>query len=205
MDMRELIKKDFGIDLPISGGFFNNSKDNPIVIDPSAGKWHRRVESLFLECICKGRGVSLEFLGCQRLKHNARTIDKIIIRTTEATAEEVVTQVEGFYFDVNECVKAGVEMTVADFPELWRELEARDTVFRMDFSQEMLNSGSKPGFGWAPCNGDGLFEEREAVWQRLFAGWISQKIALDSLTDLMERYYGELYPLNRALEGGTWR
>jgi hypothetical protein len=196
MDMRERIKKDFDVDLPISGGFTKNSRNNPIIIDTTAGKDYRRVEDLYLDCICMGRRVEKEFLGRESIKHNDRNIDWVIIKTTETTPTEIITQEEGYYFDVTECVNAGEKKTYRDFRELWREIEARDTVFRRHFDQVQL--GLKPRFSYAPFSGDGIFEGRDAVWQKLFAGQVSEEDALDSLTDLMEKYYSAPYALGRA-------
>jgi hypothetical protein len=84
--------------------------------------------------------------------------------------------------------------TYRAFPELISELDARDSVFRMDFkSKEHLSK-----LPWSISFGKGKLQmEGDEIWQQLFEGRISDETALDSMTDLMERYYGRTYPLSR--------
>jgi hypothetical protein len=128
-----------------------------------------------------------------------RKIERIKIRTQRATPQEIITQTENYYFDITDSVIPPTHRrkTHRDFPELINELEARDTVFRRNL--ESAQRREKPP--WIATFGKGdLQKEDEALWQKLFDGKLTEEGALGAMTDLMERYYGRRYPLNR-----TWR
>ncbi len=104
MFLRELIKNDFGVDLPIKGGM-GNSIDNPIIIEKSGFiNDYVATEYAVLKYLGLGRRIEWKTLGQQLLTHNNRTIDKIKIETKEATEEEIITQIENYYFDITECL-----------------------------------------------------------------------------------------------------
>ena len=103
MSIRELIYRDFGVDLPIKGGD-SNSIDNPIIIErQSMINDYIAVEYAFLKYIGIGRGIEWKVLGQELLSHNGRKIDKIKIETIETTENEIITQTENYYFDISEC------------------------------------------------------------------------------------------------------
>lgn len=79
--------------------------------------------------------------------------------------------------------------------DLINELEARDVVFRVDLDT-MQQRQKAP---WIATFGKGdLEKEDESLWQKVFDGQITEEFALDAMTDLMERYYGKRYSLDRA-------
>ncbi len=194
--IRQMLKRDFGVDLPISGGIGNSLAD-PIIIESPAGEDYQLIETEYLKYICLGRGVKWEFLKRESVESEGRNIDKVKIKTQETTQEEVVTQIENYYFDVTECIvpPSQRQKTHRDFPDLINELEARDTVFRMDFDSAKRRQKAP----WLASFGKGdMQKEDEALWQKLVTGLISEEDALSSMTDLMERYYSVHYPLDRA-------
>lgn len=102
MNLKELLEKDFGVELPISGGF-GNSIDNAIIIHKSDIKDYVGTEHLVLNCLGQGRGVVWKLLGQELLIHNNKKIDKIKIETKKLTKSEIITQIENYYFDITEC------------------------------------------------------------------------------------------------------
>ncbi len=103
MDLKNLLLKDFGVDLPISGGF-GNSIDNPIIIHRKGINDYVGTENTVLKFVGAGRGVKWESIGQELLTHNGRKIDKIKIKTEEITKDEIISQVENYYFDITNCV-----------------------------------------------------------------------------------------------------
>lgn len=104
MDLRRLLQKDFGIDFPISGGS-GNSRDNAICIHRQDPNDYTSVEYGILKCIGYGRRIEWKLLQQETLHYNGRTLDKLKIETQAITDDEVITQVENYYFDISECVE----------------------------------------------------------------------------------------------------
>lgn len=102
MELKELIKKDFGVDLPISGGT-GDSIDNPIVIHRKGINDYVGTEYSILKYIGIGRGIEWETTGQQLMEHNGRQIDQIEIKTRKLTPDKIYTTTEKFYFDITEC------------------------------------------------------------------------------------------------------
>lgn len=104
ISVRDLIKRDFGIDLPISGGN-GNSLGNAVVIDGANAADFNAIEYRYLRSIGIGRGVNWEFLSSESLEKEGRKFDKLKIRTVEMTDDEIVTQTENYYFDITSCLR----------------------------------------------------------------------------------------------------
>ena len=103
MNIREQIKKDFGVDLPIKGGI-GNSIDNPIILEKQNQVYDFvATEYAYLKFLGIGRGIIWQPIKQKMILHNDRRIDKITIKTVETTDEEIVTQIENYYFDITEC------------------------------------------------------------------------------------------------------
>lgn len=102
INLKELLKKDFGIEFPISGGT-GNSIDNPIVIHLTKFNDYVGTEYSILNCLGNGRRIEWKILGQGLLNHHDRKIDKVKIETKETTQEEIITQIENYYFDITEC------------------------------------------------------------------------------------------------------
>ncbi len=103
MEIKELFKKDFGVDLPISGGR-GNSITSPVIIYPEGVvNDYVGVEYAFLNCLGIGRGIQWSIVGQELLLQGGRKIDKIKIKTVRQTSSDSVTQIENFYFDITDC------------------------------------------------------------------------------------------------------
>lgn len=106
INLKELLKKDFGVDLPISGGI-GNSIDNPIVIHLAKYNDYVGTEYSVLECIGKGRGIEWKIVEQGLLSHQNKKIDKVKIETIQLTDDSKITQIENYYFDITECFGKG--------------------------------------------------------------------------------------------------
>ncbi len=102
MELKQLLKDDFKIDFPISGGM-GNSRDNPIIIHRQVPNDYTSVEYGILRCLGKGRGIEWKVIQQSLLSHNGRKLDQLKIETKETTENEVITQIENYYFDITEC------------------------------------------------------------------------------------------------------
>ena len=69
MTLKELLDKDFGVDLPISGGT-GNSIDNPIVIHRTVINDYTDTEYFILKCIGIGRRITWKILQQELLYNN---------------------------------------------------------------------------------------------------------------------------------------
>jgi len=102
MDIRQLLMADFDIDFPISGGP-GNSRDNPIVIHMQVPNDYTSVEYGILRRLGMGRRITWKMIQQSIFEHNGRALDQLKIETKETTENEVITQVENYYFDITEC------------------------------------------------------------------------------------------------------
>ena len=64
--VRQMLKRDFGVDLPVAGGI-GNSVNDPIIIESQAGPNYQQVENDYLKYVCLGRNVKWEFLHRDQL------------------------------------------------------------------------------------------------------------------------------------------
>jgi hypothetical protein len=103
MDLRKLLKDDFGIDFPISGGA-GSSRDQPIIIHRQDPNDYTSVEYGILRCLGVGRGIEWKVLKQSLINHNDRQLDQLKIETTQLTPTQKITQVENYYFDITECL-----------------------------------------------------------------------------------------------------
>lgn len=108
MTIRQAIKRDFNIDLPIGGGK-GNSRNDPLIIEYD-GKFNDYVyyEHQFVKFICIGRRLmEWKIVGQTLLRYNGKDIDQI--KFTHIEIEEGIRYVvtENCYFDITACF--GVE------------------------------------------------------------------------------------------------
>ena len=93
--LRVHLLRDFGVDLPIEGGF--GEKDAPVVITEPDLQQAVDVQMKVLECHGKKRRVAWRVLDQQVMSLSSRVV-RTSLETIEVTATEVVTQEEGLYF-----------------------------------------------------------------------------------------------------------
>jgi hypothetical protein len=103
MTIKELIKSDFDVELDISGGT-GNSLENSIIIHRTSLNDYVGTEYFILKCLGAGRRVEWNKISQELLSANEKKIDKIKIQTIETTAQEIITQIENYYFDITECL-----------------------------------------------------------------------------------------------------
>jgi hypothetical protein len=102
MTLKDLLEKDFSVNLPISGGF-GNSIDNAIIIHRDGLNDYVTTEHFILECLGKGRRIEWKIIGQELHTYDNKSIDKIKIETKKVAESEIVTQIENYYFDITEC------------------------------------------------------------------------------------------------------
>jgi hypothetical protein len=103
LSLRELLRDDFGIDFPISGGA-GNSRDNPIIIHKGIPNDYTSIEYAILRRLGTGRRIEWKVIQQAVIHHKGRTMDQLNIETRQLTDSEVITQIENYYFDITECV-----------------------------------------------------------------------------------------------------
>jgi hypothetical protein len=99
--LRQQLRKDFGLDLPIGSGF-GSSREDPIVIlvsDPIAVAW---IEMLLLNCAGKVLGRLWRVLARNSMDGEWHNIEQLQLETVDLTSTEIITQQVNFYFDVTE-------------------------------------------------------------------------------------------------------
>jgi hypothetical protein len=102
MNLRKLLKADFEIDFPITGGT-GNSIDNPIIVHKKEPNDYTSVEYGILRCLGAGRGIEWKFVKQELISLDDKRFDKISIEIKELTDTEVITTIENYYFDITEC------------------------------------------------------------------------------------------------------
>jgi hypothetical protein len=104
MDIRELIKKAFKEDLPISGGM-GNSIEQAVILE-SAGLLNDYVslEYHVMDLISKGRDVSWELKGQELVVKDGRKYDKLMVAVKGINGNPMPLQIEYHYYDITNCM-----------------------------------------------------------------------------------------------------
>lgn len=102
INLRELLKSDFGIDFPISGAT-GNSRESPIVVHYQEPNDYVGVEHGILHCLGIGRQIDWKFIQQTLEEFDGRKIDQIKIEIKSVSGDEIITQIENYYFDITEC------------------------------------------------------------------------------------------------------
>lgn len=113
VSIRELLKRDFGLDLHISGGLGQRS-DDPIVILDTTPLSASLTQMQVLRGIGKGRGVLWRTLARTPFQDASTAIEQVKIETKEITNTEVISQVENYYFDVSASAQRGKSLPLAE-------------------------------------------------------------------------------------------
>lgn len=80
---------------------------------------------------------------------------------------------------------------VALHPSVLNEIMAREAVFRADFDDDK----SRNTMPFAHWGREFMQQEEFEIWVILNERKISESEAVERITDVMEKYYGEPYPL----------
>lgn len=95
LSIKERLKQDFGVDLPILGGA-GQTIDDPVIIDPKFKDWSS-VEYSYIRLINQAAGRSWEVVGVAMIKHGQRKIDQLKLRI-----DGDKDNFYNYYFDVTE-------------------------------------------------------------------------------------------------------
>lgn len=98
--LRELLKADYGIDLPISGGD-GNSKSEPIVIEADTARVASRIQMEVARCIYASLGYHWRAVGKEILGTPTGTLEKLICEVKFPEGDLIVTERRAFYFDID--------------------------------------------------------------------------------------------------------
>ena len=104
MDIRELIRKAFNEDLPISGGM-GNSIDEAVILE-SAGPMndYLTLEYRVMDLISKGRDVSWELKRQSLVVKDDRKYDKLEVAVKGINGNPMPLRLEYHYYDITKCM-----------------------------------------------------------------------------------------------------
>lgn len=102
ISVRETIKNDFGIDLPISGGW-GNSIDAAVVLHHQIPNDYVSVEYEYIGCIAKYSGFKWKLISQNLVSENNKRYDVIKIEAVAENDGEVRSKTMNFHFDITGC------------------------------------------------------------------------------------------------------
>ena len=102
LSVRERLLKDFGVNLPISGGW-GNSLENAVVVEYGIPNDYVSVEYAYLKYLGIGRGIQWRVVSQELVFREARKYDKIKIETLREDGDKTIRHVENYYFDITDC------------------------------------------------------------------------------------------------------
>jgi hypothetical protein len=106
MNLRDMLKRDFGLELKISGGY-GLSRDDPIIVLNSIPFDASMTEMHILRAIGKEHSTIWSTLARTPLENDRLSLEQITIRTIEVIASEIAIQKKNYYFDINMAVARG--------------------------------------------------------------------------------------------------
>ena len=104
MDIRELLKKSFNEDLPVSGGMGNSLEEAVILESARPINDYVSLEYRIMDLISMGRDVSWELKRQEMIVKNGRQYDKLIVAVKGINGNPIPLRIENQYFDITECV-----------------------------------------------------------------------------------------------------
>lgn len=99
LNIRELLKKDFGLDVNIAGGI--GHRNDPIVIRDTNTALAALTEMEVLKGLGRGRGVLWRTLSKELVEKDTHLVQQVKVETKHVKNNEVVTQTEAYYFDIS--------------------------------------------------------------------------------------------------------
>jgi hypothetical protein len=130
MDIRELIKKAFNEDLPISGGM-GNSIEAAVILE-SAGPLNDYVslEYQVMDLISKGRDVNWELKGQELIVKEGRKYDKLMVAVKGINGNPMPLQTEYHYYDITNCMNISQKDNQQDDEKMVKMKSFLDEVLR---------------------------------------------------------------------------
>jgi len=103
MTFRDILKMQFGVNLPISGGIGNSIESAVIIENAGPLNDYTEIEYTLLKYIGIGRGIEWKVAKQELIFHEGKKIDKIIIETTQQKGNQLSIALENHYFDITAC------------------------------------------------------------------------------------------------------
>jgi hypothetical protein len=97
MNLRQLLKADFGIEVLVQGG--TGLADDPFVIEPCSATDATRTQLNLLRGLERGRGELWRLLEAEPV---APAVQCLRIKTVLFTRDEIINETRGYYFDVSQ-------------------------------------------------------------------------------------------------------
>jgi hypothetical protein len=139
MNLRQLLKRDFGIEVLVQGG--TGLADDPFVIEPCSAMDARRTQLNLLRGLERGRGELWRLLQAEPV---APAVQRLRIKTVLFTRDEIISETRRYYFDVSQV--DGVPDAAAPFIE-WEDprttFSATYQIGWLNFDRATLNNQSK--------------------------------------------------------------
>ena len=130
MDIRELIKKAFNEDLPISGGMGNSIEQSVILESAGLLNDYFSLEYQVMDLISKGRDVSWELKGQELIVKDGRKYDKLTVAVKGINGNLMPLQIEYHYYDITNCMNTLPNESQQDDKEMIKMKSFLDEVLR---------------------------------------------------------------------------
>jgi hypothetical protein len=104
MDIRELIRKAFNEDLPISGGMGNSIEEAVILESAGPMNDYLTLEYRVMDLISKGRDVSWELKRQSLVVKDDRKYDKLEVAVKGINGNPMPMQLQNHYYDITKCM-----------------------------------------------------------------------------------------------------
>lgn len=146
--IRELIKADFGIDLPIRGDTTSDRND-PMVIETEVPEHASRVQMDFARCVYRRLDTHWRTLAKEKVIIAGRPIEKLTHELKFAEGNQVTTSTVAQYFDVSMAVPEPDRITPPCFIDLGNlvPFSVPYQLGWMNYSSILNNELSAPGLG----------------------------------------------------------
>ncbi len=108
--VRDLLIRDFGIDLPISGGR-GSSIGDPIIINTQSAHEASWIEMEYVRCICARFGWHWRAIGREIIDDANGRIERLSCEVKYPEDDQVITERRNFYFDISEVDLQGAHTT----------------------------------------------------------------------------------------------
>jgi len=95
-ELKELLKRDFGLDLDIAGSC-GQRRDDPMIVLSDTETEAAHTELLVLRSIGKGRHILWRSIGIKLISESSPQIIQRKIETKEVRSDEIITQIENYY------------------------------------------------------------------------------------------------------------
>lgn len=204
MSLRDLLKRDFGYDLKISGGV-GQSRSDSIVVSASDPADAAVTEMLVLRGIGKGRGILWRSLARTPLKHEGMSLEQVKVETKAVSDAEIITQRENYYFDVGAAtLDGGFLPTAIGYRHARTGLVLPYEIGWLHFDSVTDNEPVAPGLGQSIAYGAPGIKATVYVYDR--RGDILKDVGATDVKDEFSAAISDLMRLNanaRALGDAT--